>query len=613
MLPSEGDATGAAHRALDLVKGQPLAGESRYETGVLLGCGGAARVFRARDVKLQRDVALKVLDTARDLSPESGMRFRREAEVLARLSHPNIVAIHDVLERPPAIVMELVDGQPLATVLSEKRHEQRALLGLLEKVARAVHYAHERGIVHRDLKPGNILIDRSFEPKVADFGIARLLADESHLTRTGTFLGTPAYMALEQAMGDLKRIDARTDVYALGAILHEILLGAPPFFGTTVDELLIKKVDGEVEVPEPLDASVPRDALSIALRALARDPARRHPSAGDFADALGSFLSSPGAPPKRSRGLALALVTLAGAGAIALVATRSGAPPEKVAPRPALETPRPTARPASKGRIPSPSPARIVSEQDGRDAAAARERCLDALARKDFERAASEAERGLSLDPSDDESWCCLSMVRKAQGDIAGTFEVLDAAIAYVESRGQELLKPSAGHGNDLEALTAQLRNAKVLAKLHIARASVAYTNRTLPDYEKAMELAPDDYWNVRAQYADAILQNERDPRRALEVLENMERTPSRHWRVHIVRASAMLALGDPDGAVDQATRAVEIVGTDIILARVAALRIRAKALLAKGDRDGAVRDLEEVVRLAPADADRRALEDARR
>ncbi|HZU99240.1 MAG TPA: protein kinase [Planctomycetota bacterium] len=611
MLPPEGDATGAAHRALDLVKRQPLAGDSRYETGVLLGCGGAARVFRARDVKLQRDVALKVLDTARELSPESGMRFRREAEVLARLSHPNIVTIHDVLERPPAIVMELVDGQPLAAVLSEKRHELRALLGLLEKVARAVHYAHERGIVHRDLKPGNILVDRSFEPKVADFGIARLLADESHLTRTGTFLGTPAYMAPEQAMGDLKRIDARTDVYALGAILHEILLGAPPFFGTTVDELLIKKVDREVEVPEPLDPSVPRDVLSIALRALARDPARRHPSADAFADAIGRILRSPAAPPKRSRSLALAIVALAGAGALALVATRSEAPRERDAPRPALETPRPPARPAPKGRIPSPSPGRIVSEQDGRDAAAARGRCLEALARKDFERAANEAERGLALDPSDDESWCCLSIVRKAQGDIAGAFEVLDAAIAYIESRGQELLKPSTGHGNDVEVLTAQLRNTKVLGQLYVARANVAYTDRTLRDYERAMELTPDDYWNVRAQYADAILRNERDPRRALEVLENMERTPNPRWRVHIVRANAMLALDDPAGAVDQATRAVEIAGTDE--GRLAALRTRAKALLARGDRDGAARDLEDVVRLAPTDADRRALEDARR
>jgi len=251
----------------------------RFELLGPLGEGATAVVHRARDTALGREVALKVLRAGK-LTDVLRERFRREARAVAGLSHPNVVTVYDADAEadPPWLAMELVDGRPLSEA------DPGARLALLEKAARGVAAAHAAGIVHRDLKPANILVTASGEPKVGDFGLAHVLDTRSELTRTGTTLGTPLYMAPEQVEGRPEAISPRTDVYALGAMLYEILAGRPPIVGESLAELYRRIV---IEDPAPLAG----DAGRVALKALDKDPARRYAHAGEFADDLRRHLN----------------------------------------------------------------------------------------------------------------------------------------------------------------------------------------------------------------------------------------------------------------------------------------------------------------------------------
>ncbi len=253
--------------------------QPRFELLGALGEGATAVVHRARDATLGRVVALKVLRAGK-LTEILRERFRREARAAAGLAHPNVVAVYDADAEadPPWIAMELVDGRPLSEA------DPGARLALLEKAARGVAAAHAAGIVHRDLKPANILVTADGVPKVGDFGLAHVLDTRSELTRTGTTLGTPLYMAPEQVEGRPEAISPRTDVYALGAILYEILAGRPPITGESLAELYRRIVR---EDPAPLTG----DAGRVALKALDKDPARRYADAGEFADDLRRHLN----------------------------------------------------------------------------------------------------------------------------------------------------------------------------------------------------------------------------------------------------------------------------------------------------------------------------------
>jgi len=266
---------------------------SRYERLEEIGHGGFAVVHRARDRKLGREVALKVMRDDVKVDPEGLARFRREAEAAARLSHPNIVTILDAGEDAGQMViaMELVHGETLAHMLGARRVELRALVALLEKVARGVHHAHERGIIHRDLKPSNVLVTLAGEPKVADFGLAHLGGRDTALTKSGALLGTPLYMAPEQAEGRVGAITARTDVYALGAMLYEIISGRPPHVGDTAIEICRRILDEEPITPRRLNTRVSRDLEVVALVAIDKDPRRRYATAGAFADDLRRWLA----------------------------------------------------------------------------------------------------------------------------------------------------------------------------------------------------------------------------------------------------------------------------------------------------------------------------------
>jgi tetratricopeptide (TPR) repeat protein len=265
----------------------PHVAGGRYRELEEIGRGAAGAVYRAYDAELGRWVALKVLVQSEWVSPGARERFRREGRAMAGLAHPNVVTVYDVGEDHgrPYLVMELVEGGSLAALMSG-RAPLKSVVGVLEQAARGVAAAHERGIVHRDLKPGNILVARDGRAKVGDFGLAQVSRGRADLTKTGTAVGTPLYMAPEQAMGRLHAISARTDVYALGVILYEILTGKPPHVADSVQDLYVKIVNEDPVAPRDVNASAPHDLETVCLKAMRKDPLLRYPGGREFADDL---------------------------------------------------------------------------------------------------------------------------------------------------------------------------------------------------------------------------------------------------------------------------------------------------------------------------------------
>jgi serine/threonine protein kinase len=269
-----------------------------YEVLEEIGHGGQGVVYRARQKSLNRIVALKVIGLAHWATEAHVKRFRLEAEAAARLNHPCIVPIYEVGERDGACYfsMGLVDGGQLDAVAKSATADsscgERELIPirhaaeLIAKLARTVSYAHEHGILHRDIKPGNILLDVKGEPHLTDFGLARLVETESSVTRTMEVLGTPSYMAPEQAVGNNARVSSATDVYGLGAVLYQLLTGHPPFAGGTTYETIKLLLDTEPRQPRLLNPKVDRDLTTICLKCLEKDPKRRYSSALALAEDL---------------------------------------------------------------------------------------------------------------------------------------------------------------------------------------------------------------------------------------------------------------------------------------------------------------------------------------
>src|SRR6266513_3831700 len=254
--------------------------------------GGQGVVFRAHQKSLNRTVALKVISLGQWASEAHVKRFRREAEAAARLEHPCIVPIYEVGERDGSCYfsMKFVEGGQLDEVIRREPMPPRRAAELIAKVARTVHYAHEHGILHRDIKPGNILLDQNGEPHLTDFGLARLVESESSVTRTIEILGTPSYMAPEQAAGEHAKISKATDVYGLGAVLYQLLTGQPPFAGGTTYETIKLLLETEPRQPRFLNPKIDRDLSTICLKCLEKDPKRRYSSALALAEDLERWL-----------------------------------------------------------------------------------------------------------------------------------------------------------------------------------------------------------------------------------------------------------------------------------------------------------------------------------
>ena len=292
----------------------------RYRLIELLGQGGMATIYRATDAQLGRDVAVKLLRPEYGRDPDFVARFELEARSVASLSSPNVVAVHDFGTDPagPYIVMDLVDGEDLATLLRRNGAlPARKAARIAADVGRAIAAAHARGIVHRDIKPGNILIAQDGRVQVADFGIARALA-EAQMTLPGTTLGSIHYMSPEQARGELAT--ERSDIYSLGVVLFEMLAGRRPFEGDSAGSVAMARLTPPVPVVSQFRAGVPADFESICVKAMAIDPADRFPTATAMAGALDDALAgrpsvAPSLPGARvpAAGAALAAGGLAGA------------------------------------------------------------------------------------------------------------------------------------------------------------------------------------------------------------------------------------------------------------------------------------------------------------
>ena len=263
-----------------------------YELLEEIGRGGQGVVFRARQKSLNRNVALKVIGLGQWATPAHLKRFRLEAEAAASLDHPYIVPIYEVGEQDGQCYfsMKFIEGGQLDEVVKHTPISIRQAAELMAKVARTVHYAHEHGILHRDIKPGNILLDAKGETHLTDFGLARLVESESTVTRTLEVLGTPSYMAPEQAAGDNAKLTRATDVYGLGAVLYQLLTGHPPFAGGTTYETIKLLLETEPRQPRLWNPKIDRDLSTICLKCLGKDPQRRYSSALALAEDLERWL-----------------------------------------------------------------------------------------------------------------------------------------------------------------------------------------------------------------------------------------------------------------------------------------------------------------------------------
>lgn len=261
-----------------------------FEIVRLVGRGGMGVVFEAWQLNLHRRVALKMILAGAHAGPEALARFRFEAEALADLQHPNIVQVYEVGEHDhcPYMSLEFVEGGSLDQKLLDLSLHPHQAAQLVETLARAMHCAHQRGIVHRDLKPANVLLAQEGQPKITDFGLAKRLEEDSQ-TQTGTILGTPSYMAPEQAAGKTREVGPLADVYSLCAILYELLTGRPPFVGSTPLQIAAQVVGAEPIPPSRLKGKLPRDLETICLKGLQKDPKKRYASALDLAEDLRRF------------------------------------------------------------------------------------------------------------------------------------------------------------------------------------------------------------------------------------------------------------------------------------------------------------------------------------
>jgi len=284
---------GKVQPKIDPATGRVVPHVSGYEILGELGRGGMGVVYKARQKALNRLVAIKMVLAGGHAGSEQLARFHLEAEAVAALKHPNIVQIYEVGECDslPYFSLEFVDGSPMDKMLGGKPLAIPETARLMEILARAMHFAHEQGIVHRDLKPANVLLTADGIPKITDFGLAKKLEGDSSQTKSGTLMGTPSYMAPEQARGEFKGLGPQADVHSLGAMMYEMLVGRPPFLGASPVETIMQVIKQEPVPPSRLIEKLPADIETICLKCLQKEPEKRYPTAAALAEDLRRYLA----------------------------------------------------------------------------------------------------------------------------------------------------------------------------------------------------------------------------------------------------------------------------------------------------------------------------------
>ncbi len=290
--------TGVTHGADDIGRTKESASRlvkyfGQYELLSEIARGGMGIVYRARQRNLNRIVALKMILSGAIAAPEDVKRFYTEAEAAASLEHPNIVPIYEIgeYEGQHFFSMALVDGKSLAEPIKNGPLGAQEAAAIMAKVADAIDYAHSKGVIHRDIKPANILIDAKGDPKITDFGLARIDEGDSILTRTGLILGTPSFMPPEQASGKVRDIGAHSDVYSIGATLYCLMTGQAAFQGASPLETLNMVLNEPAKDPRSIVPSIPRDLQTICMKCLEKKPQDRYPSAGAVSKDLNRFLN----------------------------------------------------------------------------------------------------------------------------------------------------------------------------------------------------------------------------------------------------------------------------------------------------------------------------------
>ena len=487
-----------------------------YELLGELARGGMGVVYRALDTGLRREVALKLLPVDRPLEEEELLRFRHEAQAMARVRHRNLVNVHSAgsLEGRPYLVMDLVQGESLGQRLERgERLAPRRAAEVTARLARALAAAHAQGVIHRDVKPGNVVLDPSGEPVLIDFGLARDLTRQTRLTEPGEVLGTPAYMAPELALGDHDAVGPTTDIYALGATLYHLLAGAPPFKGRNMMDTVELILRG---TPQPLSAAIDPGLRGIVLRCLEKDPRRRFPDAAALAGAREAWLEGElprAAEPSRSP---RALLALPAAGALGLlgVALLIALHPEPATVTTTATPPAssPTPLPQGPARPPPPEPTAPASvptsDQDLWEAWHARQyarleqlararlqagdrdsRMYQTLARALFEQrrlpeARPELDRALELDPDNWEAWELRARLRRETGDLQGAAADLDRLVALQPTQDKLRLRC------ELRILVGDLAGARQDARAATERGLEAAAAARLGERLDALETA---------------------------------------------------------------------------------------------------------------------------
>jgi serine/threonine-protein kinase len=356
-----------------------LARIGKFQLMEMLGSGAFGNVYKAWDCDLERVVALKIPRAGSDDSD----RFVKEARSAARLQHPTIVALHEAgqIDGTWFIASEFVSGTTLAERCRKGALPPREAAEILAPVAEALGYAHKQGVIHRDIKPSNILLDAEGKPHLTDFGLAKRDKAASAATMTGQVVGTPAYMSPEQARGDSKHVDGRSDVYSLGVVLYQMLTGLPPFPGDNLVEF-VKALNDDPVPPRHLNRHIPRELETVCLRALNRKPKRRYPTAAAFAEDLRRYLAGWPVKARKTgpavrfgrwfrRKLLLPLIVLA-IQAIVVFATIEGTLMllQRETQGPGVEAPQPKKEPQAdpkavekgKANVPANAPAKTIAQ-----------------------------------------------------------------------------------------------------------------------------------------------------------------------------------------------------------------------------------------------------------